>query len=255
MFEPQWINESLTTLQTCYNEKIILKLKNFKKVEVLESIESIQTENPYVYWFVYKCYFKGHGISVNWDKAFTFLQKALVITVNPIFLYDSAVMHEFGMGTSINWDKAHTLYFEALNLNIDNTSLYTGAIYYKLGYLFHKGIGVSADLEKAIEYYNIGIQYKNYKSAYYCGLIYYNKYEFKISFTYFETCFIFSKGIFSEVLYILGKCYEFGFGCKINYEKASELYAKGSRMNHLECIRNYADLYLSKKCKFKFIES
>ena len=251
MFEPIKIETFLNLLKNSYNENILLKLKNLKKLTIDFSV-SIPTDNPFLLWFLYKCYYKGHSVDIDCDKAFFYLEKAVNLEKNPIFLYDLGVLYEFGMGTPIDNDKAYECFLHAYNLNINQKSIYTGAIYYKMGFCSHKGLGIPIDIPTSIEYYKTAIIYNNYKAAYYLGLIYYNgttiPIDYKESFKYFKICVESSKYTFSEGIYLLAKSYEYGLGCDIDNYKASELYCKGSKLNHLECIRDYAYLYISKKC-------
>jgi TPR repeat protein len=252
MFKPDKINIYLQELLTNYDENIILKLKSCKVKSVDSNIESL--DNPYVLWFLHRCYYKGLGVSEDIQLAFNYLQLANSKINNLYFKYDLGVLYEHGMGCEINNELAFKYYNEAFDM-CNNNCLYLPVIYFKLGYFYCNGLGVNKDINKAIEYYKLSCDLNNHKACYYLGLMYYLgtevKMDLNLAFKLFEKSVLISKYTFHRAIYKLGYCYELGIGTKINYEKAKDVYKQGLRLNCIQCIYSYTNLYIDKKLKFK----
>jgi len=261
MFKPTKINEYLQQLNTSYDESLMLKLKAIRKVEVnllFTSVDNIY-DNPYILWFLHRCYYKGLGVDLNLNLAYKYLKLADSKINNLYFKYDLGVLYEFGMGVEINNELAFQYYNESYNLINDKNNIYLATIYFKLGYFYSNGLGITKDINKGIEFYKLSADLNNHKACYYLAILYYLGNEISqnlnLSFKLFEKSAIISKYTFHRAVYKLGYCYEYGIGTNINYKKAVEIYSKGIRLNCLECIYAYTNLFINKKLEIPKINT
>ena len=256
MFEPQLINNYLQQLNENYDENLMIKLKAIKNIKVNTNTNNIQEYNPYILWFLHKCYYKGLGVGQDLKVAYEYLKCANNKLNNLYFKFDLGVLYEHGMGCEINNELAFECYNECYEmLKESKNKFYLPVVYFKLGYFFSNGFGTNKDINKALEFYKISSDLNNHKACYYLGVLYYLGTEvprdLNLAFKLFEKSAIISNYSFHRAVYKLGFFYEHGIGTPINYNKAVEVYKYGIRINCIDCIQSFANLYINKKLKFE----
>ncbi|MCQ2814671.1 MAG: hypothetical protein MJ227_00045 [Bacilli bacterium] len=186
-------------------------------------------------------------------------EKALIGDINSILsLYDLALK-----------DGDFSLAHKYIDLAI---FYHSDIAFHKKGYLYEKGLGVKVDLEKAEEYYRLGVSkndpssiynlslllikkdnnnteaytllknnvllHNHYKSAYLLSKLYFNK-DNQLSFAFLNKAFDINKELDilePKLCYELGRYYQKGIGTDINHKKAYQYFLMGSQYNDPLCL-------------------
>ena len=108
-----------------------------------------------------------------------------------------------------------------------------------IGYLFHHGVGVKRNYEKALEYYERSAELGNSYALNNLGRLYENGYgvevDYKKAMEYYEKSA--EKGN-SYAFNNIGYLYENGFGVEVDYKKAKEYYEKSAELGNSYALNN-----------------
>ena len=114
----------------------------------------------------------------------------------------------------------------------------------QLGYMYYKGMGVKADLEKARKYLQAAAEQGNTAALTNMGVFYYYGYGVKQSYEkaleYYQKAA--DKGS-KESQYNIGVIYANGQGVEKNYEKALEYYQKAADQGYAQALNNIGLMY------------
>jgi TPR repeat protein len=224
-------------------------------------------------------YILGYGVPRNYSKAFNIYQNA-ASSGNSKALNMLGFMNEFGLGRQSDYEQAIELYMEAGEkgcsdgfnnigriyengneaIDIDHKSAYS---YYmkaanlgnvdamtNLGILYEKGLGVSKNIEKAINWLKKAIDLEeNARAMNALGSIFYYGSD-DIDIDYSEALKLFRKASEQgnvDATNNLGVCYEEGNGVAKNLERAKHFYKKASDRNHSCGTNNYGYIFLLEK--------
>lgn len=183
----------------------------------------------------------GHGMAVNYQKAYHMFTKASE-TGDYISLLKMAVYNEKGLLTgSPNYSEALKYYLRVKDQWLKNNASPAGLIANKIGEYYSYGKGVTPDLDKAIEHYKESVKLGFFDS--YDGLAYAYNQKGLLTEAFEALVSAYEKGMM-YVCNNIGDCYYYGRGTAQNFEKAYNYFEKGADTNPLckyrqsEMLRN-----------------
>lgn len=136
-------------------------------------------------------------------------------------------MYVDGQGVEKNDTKAFNLLIELNNNNFPNSK-------YLLAYAYYNGIGTIKNLNLAKENFKKSLKIdKDYRSAYYLGLLAKDINDYKNTIYYFKLA---SDNNIKEAIASLGYCYYDGFGVKKDLNKSIDLFKKISDFTNLKHV-------------------
>lgn len=166
-------------------------------------------------------YFHGEGIEKNQAKAFE-LWVDLMLKGNIKAEYNVALCFLFGEGTFKDEKQA----FDMLN-KLANEKGHVKSIFY-LGEIYHFGLGVDVDYEKAMFYYKEALKKEphNLKAKYCIAYAYYAGTGVEKSYEQAYKMFydLVHKDNYEEATFHLGECYYLGRYVQQDYQKAFEYF-------------------------------
>ena len=212
------------------------KLENANLDSIFEKVN--QGDSEAINELAYR-YFYGEGIEKNQEKAFELWTDAS-LRGNIKATYNAALCFLYGEGTYKDEKQA----FNMLN-KLANEKNHTKSTIY-LGEIYHFGLGVDVDYEKAMFYYKKALKKEphNLRAKFYIAYAYYagegveKNYE-KAYKMFYD---LVHKDNFEEATFYLGECYYLGRYVQQDYQKAFQYFNKAT-----ECEKNYAsNIYNSK---------
>lgn len=144
-----------------------------------------------------------------------------------------------------DYDKSFTIFKMLTNTG------YTPAYRY-MGESYERGVGVAANKEKMIHYYEMSINGGDYWSAYKLANYYYDRKEYSKAYNMFLKCASNENENKSNAMYMLGKMQEEGTGVEQNLAQAIQSYKKSVQYStKLDCDARLALMRLNETIEDK----
>jgi TPR repeat protein len=129
-----------------------------------------------------------------------------------------------------NETNSQEIYYWLLNNQDNSTSIYL------LGYFNYHGIETNMNKQKSIELYQISAKLENTVAQLELATMYLDEKDEKKYGKVFE---LFKKLAEREnpyALYMLGYCYDYGIGIKVNKKESKELYKKATKLGYSDAL-------------------
>lgn len=222
------IEKALLKLNSNYiQEEQNRKLENvtFEKINEMVDAGDAEAINELAYR-----YFYGEGIEKNYEKAFGLWTKASLMG-DITATYNAALCFLNGEGTNKDEKQA----FDMLN-KLANEKGHVKSIFY-LGEIYHFGLGVDIDYEKARFYYKKALKKDpHYLRAKYCiAYAYYAGKGFEKNYEQAYKMFydLVNKDNYEEATFHLGECYYLGRYVQQDYQKAFQYFNRALNGNKI----------------------
>lgn len=181
-------------------------------------------------------YYRGIGVQENNEEAIRWFSSAAKRGyARAEFLL--AECYKYGYGVKKDLNQAVILYQSAADKG------FLGA-FNILGGCYQYGFGVKPDGIKAIEFYRKGAEQGDMECQYSLGLLFYlskQKNKQKIGLKWLEKA---AKQEHAGAQYLLGECYQFGWGVKPNLQRAMELYTFSGEQGYSPAMCDLGEVYL-----------
>lgn len=195
-------------------------------------------------------YKEGYGMPQNYGLAIEWYTKAAANGSTTAKL-NLGIMSEEGLGRPLkDYTAAYVHYLQAAEK--DNAE----AIY-RLGRLYHTGMGVSMNLVQARTYYERAAKQGHVLASYNAGYMYQfglgdattslfatPKIDYNKAFNYYMQA---AKENYPDALCNVGYLYEKGHGVMLSFEQAFQYYQRGAESGSYQAHQNLGELYLDGK--------
>ncbi|KAL7321255.1 hypothetical protein PS15m_001044 [Mucor circinelloides] len=195
-------------------------------------------------------YREGYGTPRNYALAIEWYTKAAA-NDSTIAKLNLGIMSEEGQGRLFkDYNGAYLHYLQAAERE-------NAEAIYRLGRLYHCGLGVTIDFARARTYYERAAKQGHVLASYNAGYMYQfglgdvnnslfsgPKIDYNKAFIYYMQA---AKEDYPDALCNVGYLYEKGHGVELNYEQAFQYYQRGAEKGSNQAHQNLGELYLDGK--------
>ncbi|KAK4511195.1 uncharacterized protein ATC70_012409 [Mucor velutinosus] len=195
-------------------------------------------------------YKEGYGGPHNYGLAIEWYTKAAA-NGSTIAKLNLGIMSEEGLGRLFkDYTGAYVHYLQAAEKE-------NAEAFYRLGRLYHTGMGVSVDLVRARKHYEKAAEQGHVLASYNAGYMYQfglgdattslfatPKPDYIKAFTYYMQA---AKENYPDALCNIGYLYEKGHGVMLSFEQAFHYYQRGAEKGSHQAHQNLGELYLDGK--------